>query len=341
VSDGPATPVFDHLVRMTDRRGTFEHACGAEPRPEHGYCTDDMARVLVVTTREPDASADVNRLAGLAVRFLGEAQTLTGACRNRMDAAGKWTDSPSLDDCWGRCVWGLGTAVAHSEVVWVRKMALVQFERAAQGRSPWPRSMAYAALGAAEVLSVHPDHRAALKLISDYATSTLASNGDSADWPWPEPRLAYANAVLAEAMIAAGVALEAPKLWHRGLELLGWLLEAETTGGHLSPTPAGGCGPGDPRPAFDQQPIEVAALADACARAAAIEPSARWPEGVLAAAAWFEGVNDLGQRMWDPETGGGFDGLQEHGVNRNQGAESTLAVISTLQHAKRMSLLQR
>jgi hypothetical protein len=45
--------------------------------------------------------------------------------------------------------------------------------------------------------------------------------------------------------------------------------------------------------------------------------------------------------MWDPETGGGFDGLQEHGVNRNQGAESTLAVISTLQHAQRMALLQR
>ena len=341
MSDGLSIPVFDHLVQMTDTRGTFEHARGSEPRPEHGYCTDDMARVLVVTTREREASGDVNRLAGLAVRFLGEAQTLTGAVRNRMDATGKWTDAPSLDDCWGRCVWGLGTAVARSEVVWVRKMALVQFERAAQGRSPWPRSMAYAALGAAEVLSVHPDHSAARKLITDYAVSTRTSNGDSAEWPWPEPRLSYANAVLAEAMIAAGVALEAPKLWQRGLDLLGWLLDVEMTGDHLSPTPAAGRGPGDPRPAFDQQPIEVAALADACARAAAVDASARWPEGVLAAAAWFEGDNDLGQRMWDPETGGGFDGLQEHGVNRNQGAESTLAVISTLQHAQRISLLQK
>ena len=50
-------PRFDHLLRLTDRRGTFEHACLAEPRPEHGYCTDDMARVLVVATREPDAEA--------------------------------------------------------------------------------------------------------------------------------------------------------------------------------------------------------------------------------------------------------------------------------------------
>ena len=71
-----ATPPanFDHLLRLTDRRGTFEHACFAEPRPEHGYCTDDMARVLVVATREPDTDGPVNGLAGLAMRFLNEAQ---------------------------------------------------------------------------------------------------------------------------------------------------------------------------------------------------------------------------------------------------------------------------
>ena len=162
----------------------------------------------VVACREPDASGEVNRLAGVALRFLGDAQALTGACRNRMDVAGNWMDEPSLDDCWGRCIWGLGTAVARSDVVWVRKSALVQFERAAQVRSPSPRAMAYAALGAAEVLAAQPDHRAARKLITDYAISLPKPNGDP-DWPWPEPRLTYANAVLAEAIIAAGVALEA------------------------------------------------------------------------------------------------------------------------------------
>ncbi|MCV7177436.1 glycosyltransferase [Mycolicibacterium sphagni] len=325
---------------MTDHRGTFEHACLDEPRREHGYCTDDVARVLVVTTREPDPSGEVNRLAGVSLRFLNEAQSLGGACRNRMDSAGNWTDEPSLNDCWGRCLWGLGTAVACSDVVWVRKSALVQFERAAKVRSPWPRAMAYAALGAAEVLSAQPDHRAARKLITDYAVS-LPTPNDSADWPWPEPRLTYANALLAEAIIAAGVALEAPNLWQRGLDLLGWLLDIETSGDHLSPTPVGGRGPGDVGPAFDQQPIEVSSLADACARAAAVDPAARWIDGVRAAASWFTGSNDSGEVMWNPETGGGFDGLHADGVNRNQGTESTLAVISTLQHAQRISLLQR
>ena len=329
-------PVFDHLLRMTDRRGTFEHARLAEPDPEHGYCTDDMARVLVVAVREPGLERTLNGVARIALQFLGGAQALTGACRNRMDSKGKWVDEPSLEDAWGRCVWGLGTAAAHSDVVWARQSAIMQFERAAQERSPWPRAMAFAALGAAEMLAFDPENRAARLLIIDYAASVAEPNGDPA-WPWPEPRLTYANAVLPEAMIAAGVVLEDATLRQRGLDLLAWLLDCETGDGHLSPTPVAGRGPGDAGPAFDQQPIEVSSLADACARAAAVDDDPMWPDGVRAAAAWFQGANDAGQLMWDPDTGGGFDGLHADGVNQNQGAESTLAVLSTLQHARRFS----
>ena len=329
-------PKFDHLLRLTDRRGTFEHACLTEPVPEHGYCTDDVARVLVVATREPGPEPTLNGLAGVALRFLDEAQAPTGACRNRMDSTGRWVDQPTLDDCWGRCIWGLGTAAAHSNVAWARQSAIVQFERAAQERSAWPRAMAFAALGAAELLAFDPEHRAARELITDYAASIAAPNGDPA-WPWPEPRLTYANAVLAEAMIAAGVALDDATLRQRGLDLLAWLVDYETADGHLSPTPVAGRGAGDARPGFDQQPIEVSTLADACARGYAVDANPIWSDGVRAAAAWFLGANDAGEPMWDPDTGGGYDGLHADRVNRNQGAESTLAVISTLQHARRLS----
>jgi hypothetical protein len=336
---GPApTPVFAHLLRMTNHRGTFEHACMVEPRREHGYCTDDMARVLVVTTREPDASGAVKGLAGKALQFLNDAQSHNGACRNRMNDAGRWTDEPTTDDHWGRCIWGLGTAAAHSGVSLVRRLAVIQFERAAKARSPWPRAMSFAAVGAAELLSVEPGNPAALRLLADYA-ATVAAPGADSEWPWPAQRLTYANAILPEAMISAGVALDDPNLKQRGLELLEWLLDSETIDGHLSPTPAGGRGPQDSRPAFDQQPIEVATLADACARAAAADPRALWPRAIRLCVSWFEGANDSGLLMWDRETGGGFDGLHAESVNLNQGAESTLAVISTLQHAQRFSLV--
>lgn len=330
------TVVFDHLQRMTDHRGTFEHALLSEPRREHGYCTDDMARVLVVACRQPDSAGEVNRLARVAVQFLNEAQSFAGKCRNRMDRSGRWTDEPATEDAWGRCLWGLGTAAARSEVSLIRRLAVIQFDRSATVRSPWPRTMAFAALGAAELLSVQPGHRAARDLITDYAAGIAGPNGDSA-WPWPEARLTYANAVLPEAMIAAGVALEDHTLRRRGLDLLAWLVDQETAAGHLSPTPAGGRGPGEAQPGFDQQPIEVSSIADACARASDVDASSIWPDSVRAAAAWFEGANDAGLPMWDPQTGGGFDGLHADGVNRNQGAESTLAVISTLQQAGRLS----
>ncbi len=336
MSASTTAPVFDHLLRMTDRRGTFEHARLAEPDPTHGYCTDDVARVLVVVTREPAVERTLNGVAGTALRFLGEAQALTGACRNRMDSKGNWVDEPALEDAWGRCLWGLGTAAAHSDVAWARQSAVMQFERGAQERSPWPRAMAFAALGAAEMLAFDPENRAARLLIIDYAATAAEPSGEPA-WPWPEPRLTYANAVLPEAMIAAGTVLDDAPLKQRGLDLLAWLLDNQTVDGHLSVTPAAGRGPGDKGPAFDQQPIEVSSLADACARAATVDTDTMWPEGVRAAAAWFHGANDAGQPMWDPETGGGFDGLHADGVNLNQGAESTLASLSTLQHALRFS----
>jgi hypothetical protein len=321
---------------MTDERGTFEHAKLTEPRREHGYCTDDMARVLVVSMREPEPPPEVSRLVETSLRFLTSAQGHDGGYRNRMSQHGQWEDYPTLEDCWGRSVWGLGTAAAHADADRTWAHTTSQFERAAQRRSPWLRPMAFAAIGAAELLTVRPAHREARELLIAAADS-VPSNVSDAKWPWPEPTLTYANAVIPESLIAAGSLLHRPALLRRGLDLLGWLLDHETRDGHLSVTPAGGAAPGARRPAFAQQPIEVAALADACARAARVDgDNPTWAAGIERAVAWFLGDNDGGHVMWDPTTGGGFDGLEADGPNRNQGAESTLALLSTLQHARHL-----
>ena len=59
--------------------------------------------------------------------------------------------------------------------------------------------------------------------------------------------------------------------------------------------------------------------------------------GLRRSIAWFTGANDHGVAMIDPDTGGGFDGLTDTAVNTNQGAESTLALLSTLQHARTLA----
>ncbi|MEV0129172.1 glycosyltransferase [Dactylosporangium sp. NPDC050688] len=325
---------FDHLLRLSDDVGLLEHADHAEPRHRHGYCVDDVARGLVVICREPDPSERLLRQAEIYLAFIVRAQSSHGTFHNRLGYDRRWLDEPSTGDWWGRAMWGAGTAAARSPRRAVRETAMACFELATRCRSRWSRSMAYAALGAAEILSVRPDHTGARWLLND-AAATIGPIRADPGWPWPEPGLTYANALLADAVIAAGQHLGRPAVLADGLHMLDWLLDQETFDGHLSCTPVGGRRPGERPPAFDQQPIEAAAIAEACARALDVTGDARWKAGLVCAVDWFLGDNDGGVSLRDPDTGGGYDGLTAGGYNANQGAESTLALLATLQHAHR------
>ncbi len=327
-------PPFGHVVSLSDEIGIFEHADHAEPRREHGYCTDDVARLLIVAVREPARSQVVRELSRTAFRFLAESQSTTGRTRNRRAANGRWRGRHGVEDCWGRSMWAFGTAARRAPEDWMLASAMSHFNHGAKQRSPHRRAMAFAALGAAEVVEYDDRHQRARDLLAD-AIRSIGPVSTESNWPWPEPRLSYANAALPEALIAAGQALDRADVIDDGLTLLRWLLDRETVGDHLSPTPVGGAGRVDGPNRFDQQPIEVAAMADACARAHAVTGDDDWRRGVDLAIDWFAGNNDVGAVMWDTETNGGYDGLTPTGPNLNQGAESTLALISTLQHAPR------
>ena len=328
---------FTHLHRLSDSTGsssTLSHPAAPgtrvlrrRRRPRAGG-HDPRA--------QPEASTVA--LAATYQRFLANAQGADGGFRNRLGTDLIWRDEPDVTDCWGRALWGLGTAAARSPQLGDEAMAL--FCVGATRRSPWTRAMGFAALGAAEVLSVHPDHEVARHLLAD-AAHVIGPLGTSAGWAsspwhWGEDRLRYANAVLPEVLIAAGDLLGEPRWVVWGLDMLEWLVGVEANGGHVSVTPACGWSLGERRPGFDQQPIEVAALADACARAHDNTGDPRWAEAAQRCAAWFAGSNDTGTVMIDSVSGGGCDGLEAGGRNENQGAESTLAMLSTLQQASRL-----
>lgn len=331
------TYVLDHLDRLCGDRGIFEHARGIEPRKEHGYCTDDNARLLVATTRE-SPSPTARRLTRLALGFVLSSQAHDGQIHNRMDMQGNWVDAASTEDSWGRALWALGAAGANHNDPWIRRRARLGFNHSVTQRSVWPRAMAFAALGAAEIVASYPDHVSARSLLMDTLSIIPQANADTR-WRWPEERLRYANAALAEAVIAAGAALEVPEEVERGLGMLRWLLDRETATGVLSVVGTSGAGPDDSTPQFDQQPIEVAALADACWRAFTSTGDRSWLRGVALAGSWFEGENDAGTAMIDRVSGGGFDGLHRDRANQNQGAESTLAYVTTAQRVDAMSAL--
>ena len=320
-----------HLDRMTDDRGVFEHAEGTSARREHGYCTDDNARLLIVATHAHQSPVS-SRLAHVALEFVLESQDAHGRTANRMNVDGDWTDEPSTNDCWGRSLWGLGVLAARHPDARLRRRAHRGFDRGVRCRSSHLRAMAFATVGAVEVINAHPDHEASRVLAGDFLDHLDAPVSDS--WRWPEPHLRYANATLADAAIGAAAALGRTHDLEQGLYMLSWLLEQESTDGHLSVTGVGDHGPDSIRPLFDQQPIEVAAVADACVRAARVTADPSWWRGVRMAEEWLLGNNDAGLPMIDPSSGGGYDGLSVSSVNTNQGAESTMAATTIMQLAR-------
>ena len=142
-------------------------------------------------------------------------------------------------------------------------------------------------------------------------------------------------------LVTSGAALDDKAMRETGLASLRWLVEVQTVeAGHLSfignrgwMTRAGA------RARFDQQPLEAFGFVHACLAAARATGEAVWLGEARRAFDWFLGKNDLSLPLYDAETGGCCDGLTPEGVNRNQGAESTLAyVLSVLElhaHAER------
>ncbi len=328
-----ATP-FAHLDRLTDDRGLFEHSLFDAPREEHGYCVDDAARALLITSREPSPTTRVREMAEVYLGFVERAIQRDGRAHNRMDTVGRWTDAPGVGDWWGRALRALGTVASRTESPRIRTRALRAFNRAAQQDSQDLRAIAFGALGASEILAVAPRLASARKLI--FRAAAMIPTAHDPEWPWPEPRLRYSNGVIPEALIAGGAAVHDRGLTARGLLLLEFLLASETVDGRLSVTGLEGRDPGEDGPLFDQLPIEASAIADACARAYDITGEDRWLDGLRLAWEWFLGNNDSGTAMIDAETGAGYDGLTPDGRNENRGAESTLAALSTFQQARRL-----
>ena len=317
---------FSHLISMSNSRGLFEHANFDKPRKEHGYCVDDVARAVILLERSETEEPQLRDLLRIYFEFILAAQSRNGHFKNRCNVSGIWTTPAQMGDHWGHALWALGTIAHRENDRAMAETALNKFELSAHHRTHHLRPLIYASFGAAEILTFNPDHIPSQKLLRD----TLKSIPRSADneWPWPEERLTYGNAAIPEFLMLAGHHLHDAKLLSQGLTLLKWLVDVETREDHFSVTPTNGWHTGELRPGFDQQPIELAAMVDACATAFELTNDPEWLNVLKRGSDWFEGFNDLQVQMYEPMTGAGFDGLNPFWRNENQGAESTLSYLS-------------
>ncbi|MFZ0013046.1 MAG: glycosyltransferase, partial [Acidimicrobiia bacterium] len=289
----------------------------------------DNARALVITAHEP--TEDLTLLAEIYLGYVLDSRRPDGTFRNRRDSTGAWVGAPSSDDSQGRAWWGLGAIAAQASRGWMQEVSLEAFGSCAVFESPHLRANAYAALGAAEVVESAGSFQPAVDLLD--RTTKMLTRASQAAIPWPEARLTYDNARIPEALLAAGLVLGDERRTAVGMRLIEWLVGRETTGVQFSFTPVAGRAVGDCGPAFDQQPIEAWAMADACQRAFVVTGDCRWRGLAMRAGTWLFGKNDADAVMYDEGSGATYDGLTAIGVNLNQGAESTLAGLGILQVA--------
>lgn len=329
----------DHVRSLTDDVGILQHARYTVPDRNHGYCTDDNARALIVALRayRLTQAPELLQLATTYLSFLQHAYNDSqGRFRNFMTYDRNWQEEIGSDDSHGRALWSLGIAVANAPTVGLRAAALDLFEHALRATEALtsPRAWAFTLVGIHAYLRRYSGDSEARRIRESLANRLFDRFEDhaTAEWPWPEEKLTYANAKLPHALLLSGQWLQRRDMIETGLQSLTWLLEVMTeSDGTLAPVGNDGWYHRDGPPArFDQQPIEVHALLEACIEVYNITSEEHWLVEARRCFDWFLGKNQLNKALYDYETGGCRDGLQPGGVNENEGAESTLAWLLSL-----------
>jgi hypothetical protein len=328
---------LNHLSRMTDSTGVFQHALFSVPNFTEGYCTDDNARAFILAVLLGELEEDAEVVRGIATTtsaFLHHAfNNQTKRFHNHMSFDRRWLDEQGSEDSHGRALWALGVGVGRSPFRSFQMMAGQLFARALPTLADFtsPRAWAFGLIGIHEYLrrlsgdSVVNQTR---ELLTGRLMDLFQQNRGP-DWCWFEQELSYDNAKLAHALILSGRATGQTDVFECGIHALRWLNEVQISeNGHFRPIGSNGFyRHGGERAHFDQQPIEAQAMVSACLEAYRATSDPWWYDQAQRAFDWFIGWNDLGLELYSPETGACGDGLHVDRVNGNQGAESTLAFL--------------
>jgi hypothetical protein len=324
---------MDYLHSFTDDTGVFQHARHCIPKRGEGYTTDDNARALVACAQYSDIKNDpqITKLANIYLAFLNHMQKPDGSFHNYLSYDRRYLDVDGSDDCLGRALWGCGRVVNSGLPANSKLVAKEIFEN---GLSKVFRLISLRAY-ASTIFGLYNCYKAEPNDSVFENTEKLANlmikqyhNEAKPDWQWFEPYLTYDNARLPQALFDAYMITEKQVYLDVAKKTLDFILKTQVIGDQF--VPVGNMGwytYGGERPFYDQQPLEAAALVDASVKAFYATKEQRYVETAFLAFEWYLGKNTKNLMMYNPETGGCFDGLNADKVNPNQGAESSISYL--------------
>jgi hypothetical protein len=330
-------PSLEHVIALTDDVGIAQHAHGDVPNRHEGYCTDDVARALIVALMASESARmrpDALRLARIYLAFLAHAQRPDGRFHNFMSYERTWLDDVGSQDSNGRAIWALGYGVRNAPRRAWRELCERLFDRAVPhvASFDYARPRAYAALGLVHAFEARGRRdemlASVLRTIGDELTGRFAA-GSAPGWDWFEPEFTYDNARLCEALVRIGTVLDHRPFVELAVHAFAFYESVVVEDGTFVPIGnAGWYRRGGPRARYAQQPLEATAFVDAALALEAATGDLRYRRPAASGVAWFRGRNSGDAVM--VAGGGCCDGLGESGVNDNMGAESTLAYLASV-----------
>ncbi|MDP8257834.1 MAG: glycosyltransferase family 4 protein [Candidatus Aadella gelida] len=327
---------LDHLINMTDDFALLCHAKYTIPEYEHGYSVSDNARAIVVASKAYRLTKNKEALVLLKkyLSFVFYAQRKDGLFRNFYDATRRPLRKLGSDDCQGRVLWGLGYVIGYGPPHFgtITKSAFERLMPHVTGLNI--RGTAYALLGLYYYLVHFPKDEEKKILVRKLADKMVKSYKDNSqeEWQWYEDKLGYANGLLPAALWIASNVLNDETYKKVAEDTSNFLIEKSTKFGHLSLNmKRKDLYRKEKRQVdFEQRPIDALWLVELGKFAYRYTHDEKYLKMMRTSFDWFLGFNDVKVTAYDRVSGGCYDGLNEKGVNLNQGAESTLSAVLAL-----------
>jgi len=323
---------LSHITLLTDDTGIIQHARFGIPNLKEGYCIDDNARALIMALMayQLDKNQKALKLIPVYLSFIQYMQLEDGNFRNFLSFNRNYLDEVGSEDSFGRTVWSLGYLISAAPNNSYREFGRELFSHSVSHFKDlkYIRGKANTIIGIAHYLTMHPGDELLIAEINQLAGSILNAYKIHQDenWHWFEDILTYDNAILPLALLHHYEVTGSPESYQIAMESIAFLNSFSFENGYLNPVGNDGwMKKHGKNPIYDQQAIETMAMVLLYAKTYEITNDGKYLNLMQLSYEWFLGKNSLHIPLYDFETHGCADGLQFNSVNRNQGAESTLA----------------
>ncbi|HJS53537.1 MAG TPA: glycosyltransferase [Chitinophagaceae bacterium] len=325
-----------HVLRLTDDTGIVQHAKYGIPNLKEGYCLDDNARALIMTLMlcQQKKNQEALKLLPVYLSYIQYMQRPDGNFGNFLSFDRQYRDEIASEDAFGRTIWALGFLISNPPTNSYREFADELFDNSKKHFKTLKSIRGYAntLIGVSYFLRARPGHEEMFRVLIDL-TDTLVDAYKAQDdnkWLWFEDMMTYDNAILPLALFHSAEITGDEDVKKIAIETLGFLGEIYFRNDYLAPVGNNkwyNRNNGKQVALYDQQAIETMGMVLVYFQAYESTQDPRYIQKMFRSYLWFLGENSLRVPLYDHETKGCCDGLQSAGINRNQGAESTLAYI--------------